>query len=197
MANIILPAINPAKKLTGNNSSVVPTPQIASFCVTAFVLPNSFPSASSANLLPSMHPYLPAALPPCFPAALLSCLPAFLLLYPTATLVPAFLPPFLPTCLHPYLPALTLLPSFFLPTSPSPFLPLFWSLSRQPAFLFQYAFSIKDEDAGEVMIALMQEDTRIDRDEGGTNLSIGYFIMKVTCAKKPRLSVFSAWYFLP
>lgn len=31
------------------------------------------------------------------------------------------------------------------------------------------------------MIALMQEDTRIDRDEGGKNLSIGYFIMKVLC----------------
>ena len=29
------------------------------------------------------------------------------------------------------------------------------------------------------MIALMQEDTRIDRDEGGKNLSIGYYIMKV------------------
>ena len=29
------------------------------------------------------------------------------------------------------------------------------------------------------MIALMQEDTRIDRDEGGKNLTIGYFIMKV------------------
>ena len=25
----------------------------------------------------------------------------------------------------------------------------------------------------------MQEDTRIERDEGGKNLSIGYFIMKV------------------
>lgn len=34
------------------------------------------------------------------------------------------------------------------------------------------------------MIALMQEDTRIDRDEGGNNLSIGYFIMKVRCKKK-------------
>lgn len=31
------------------------------------------------------------------------------------------------------------------------------------------------------MIALMQEDTRIDRDEGGKNLTIGYFIMKVWC----------------
>lgn len=31
------------------------------------------------------------------------------------------------------------------------------------------------------MIALMQEDTRIDRDEGGNNLSIGYFIIKVRC----------------
>ena len=31
------------------------------------------------------------------------------------------------------------------------------------------------------MIALMQEDTRIDREEGGKNLSIGYFIMKVLC----------------
>ena len=30
------------------------------------------------------------------------------------------------------------------------------------------------------MIALMQEDTRIDRDEGGKNLSIGYYIMKVS-----------------
>ena len=29
------------------------------------------------------------------------------------------------------------------------------------------------------MIALMQEDTRIDRDEGGKNLSIGYYVMKV------------------
>lgn len=87
--------------------------------------------------------------------------------------------------------------SVFLPNSPSPFLPVLWSLSRQPAVLFQYAFSIKDEDEGEVMIALMQEDTRIDRDEGGTNLSIGYFIMKVTCANKLALSVFSAWYFLP
>ena len=28
----------------------------------------------------------------------------------------------------------------------------------------------------------MQEDTRIDRDEGGKNLSIGYYIMKVTGA---------------
>lgn len=44
------------------------------------------------------------------------------------------------------------------------------------------------------MIALMQEDTRIDRDEGGKNLSIGYFIMKVLC-KKNGLSVFSDWHF--
>ena len=29
------------------------------------------------------------------------------------------------------------------------------------------------------MIALMQEDTRIDRDEGRKNLSIGYYVMKV------------------
>jgi len=50
----------------------------------------------------------------------------------------------------------------------------------------QYAFSIKDEDAGEVLIALMQEDTRIDRDEGGKNLSIGYYIMKVTHKNKLR-----------
>ena len=54
-------------------------------------------------------------------------------------------------------------------------------------FLYrQYAFSIKDEDAGEVLIALLQEDTRIDRDEGGKNLSIGYYIMKVTHANKLR-----------
>lgn len=54
----------------------------------------------------------------------------------------------------------------------------------------QYAFCIKDEDAGEVMIALMQEDTRIDREEGGKNLSIGYFIIKVPFVNKRfRLSV--------
>ena len=29
------------------------------------------------------------------------------------------------------------------------------------------------------MIGLMQEDTRIDRHEGGKNLSIGYYVMKV------------------
>ena len=45
----------------------------------------------------------------------------------------------------------------------------------------QYVFTIKDKDDGEVMIALMREDTRIDRDEGGKNLTIGYFIMKVWC----------------
>lgn len=42
------------------------------------------------------------------------------------------------------------------------------------------------------MIALMQEDTRIDRDEGGKNLTIGYFIMKVWCKKKTGLSLFSS-----
>ena len=42
------------------------------------------------------------------------------------------------------------------------------------------------------MIALMQEDTRIDRDEGGKNLTIGYFIMKVWCLKN---SLFSNWCF--
>lgn len=31
------------------------------------------------------------------------------------------------------------------------------------------------------MIVLMQEDMRIDRDEGGKNLSIGYYVMKVLC----------------
>jgi len=51
----------------------------------------------------------------------------------------------------------------------------------------QYAFSIKDKDDGEVMIALMQEDTRIDRDEGGKNLTIGYFIMKVEENRTYRL----------
>ncbi|KAL9965206.1 hypothetical protein ACROYT_G028976 [Oculina patagonica] len=51
----------------------------------------------------------------------------------------------------------------------------------------QYAFSVKDENAGEVMIALMQEDTRIDRDEGGQNLSIGYFIIKVEENRAYRL----------
>lgn len=53
----------------------------------------------------------------------------------------------------------------------------------------QYAFSVKDDDAGEVMIALMQEDTRIDRDEGGKNLSIGYYIMKVEENRGYRLHV--------
>lgn len=53
----------------------------------------------------------------------------------------------------------------------------------------QYAFSIKDDDAGEVMIALMQEDTRIDRDEGGQNLSIGYYVMKVEENRDYRLHV--------
>lgn len=53
----------------------------------------------------------------------------------------------------------------------------------------QYAFSIKDDDAGEVMIALMQEDTRIDRDEGGKNLSIGYYVMKVEENRDYRLHV--------
>ena len=39
------------------------------------------------------------------------------------------------------------------------------------------------------MIALMQEDTRIDRDEGGKNLSIGYYVMKVL-----RVETFSVIY---
>ena len=45
------------------------------------------------------------------------------------------------------------------------------------------------------MIALMQEDTRSDRDEGGKNLTIGYFIMKVWCKNKDGLLVFSDWFF--
>jgi len=62
-------------------------------------------------------------------------------------------------------------------------------VTNQATFLKnpQYAFSIKDEDAGEVLIALMQEDTRIDRDEGGKNLSIGYYIMKVEENRKYRI----------
>ncbi|XP_068686428.1 calpain-5-like [Montipora foliosa] len=51
----------------------------------------------------------------------------------------------------------------------------------------QYAFTIKDSGKGEVLIALMQEDTRIERNEGGKNLSIGYYIMKVEENRKYRL----------
>ena len=46
------------------------------------------------------------------------------------------------------------------------------------------------------MIALMQEDTRIDRDEGGKNLSIGYYIMKVSRAYEQKLFelfIFFSW----
>ena len=43
--------------------------------------------------------------------------------------------------------------------------------------LFQYAFSVKEE--GEVMISLMQEDTRKEKERGVENLTIGYFVMKV------------------
>ena len=43
---------------------------------------------------------------------------------------------------------------------------------------FQYAFTVKEES--DVMIALMQEDTRKEKERGVENLTIGYFVMKVT-----------------
>lgn len=42
---------------------------------------------------------------------------------------------------------------------------------------FQYAFSVHEE--GEVMVSLMQEDTRKEKEKGVENLTIGYFVMKV------------------
>ena len=42
---------------------------------------------------------------------------------------------------------------------------------------FQYAFTVKEES--EVMISLMQEDTRKEKERGVENLTIGYFVMKV------------------
>ena len=42
---------------------------------------------------------------------------------------------------------------------------------------FQYAFTVKEES--DVMIALMQEDTRKEKERGVENLTIGYFVMKV------------------
>lgn len=42
---------------------------------------------------------------------------------------------------------------------------------------FQYAFSVQEE--GEVMVSLMQEDTRKEKERGVENLTIGYFVMKV------------------
>lgn len=51
----------------------------------------------------------------------------------------------------------------------------------------QYAFTVKDTDKGEVLVALMQEDTRIDRHDGGQNLSIGYYIMKVEENRRYRV----------
>ena len=46
-------------------------------------------------------------------------------------------------------------------------------------FSFQFAFTIKDTEEGEAMIALMQEDTRKSKEEGKENLTIGFFVMKV------------------
>lgn len=49
----------------------------------------------------------------------------------------------------------------------------------------QYAFSVEEE--GEVMISLMQEDTRKEKERGVENLTIGYFVMKVEENRKYRV----------
>jgi len=54
---------------------------------------------------------------------------------------------------------------------------LLWSLRPSLHDNFQYAFTVKEE--GEVMISLMQEDTRKEKERGVENLTIGYFVMKV------------------
>lgn len=49
----------------------------------------------------------------------------------------------------------------------------------------QYAFSVQEE--GEVMVSLMQEDTRKEKERGVENLTIGYFVMKVEENRKYRV----------
>ncbi|KAK3699441.1 hypothetical protein QZH41_018607, partial [Actinostola sp. cb2023] len=51
----------------------------------------------------------------------------------------------------------------------------------------QYAFTVKKGDAGQAMVALMQEDRRKDKDKGVTNLTIGFFVMKVEYNRKYRI----------
>lgn len=45
--------------------------------------------------------------------------------------------------------------------------------------MLQYAFTIKEDDSGQAMVALMQEDRRRDKDKGATNLTIGFYVMRV------------------
>ena len=56
------------------------------------------------------------------------------------------------------------------------------SFIQESCSLFQYAFSVKEDS--EVMIALMQEDTRKEKERGIENLTIGYFVMKVKCKRE-------------
>ena len=60
-------------------------------------------------------------------------------------------------------------------------------------FALQYAFSVEEE--GEVMISLMQEDTRKEKERGVENLTIGYFVMKVRslCVRYHNSVFMRAW----
>lgn len=57
----------------------------------------------------------------------------------------------------------------------------------------QYAFTVKEE--GEVMISLMQEDTRKAKEHGAENLTIGYFVMKVTLLKQLSIIWVTSFHF--